>query len=30
MGFEAQDKRNWGKKDATKEYLKLEESIRAK
>jgi hypothetical protein len=27
---EAQDKRNWGKKDAAKEYLKLEEPIRAK
>jgi hypothetical protein len=27
---EARDKRNWGKKDATKEYLKPEESIRAK
>jgi hypothetical protein len=27
---EAQDKRNWGEKDAAKECLKPEESIRAK
>jgi hypothetical protein len=27
---EARDKKNWGKKDATKECLKPEESVRAK
>jgi hypothetical protein len=27
---EARDKKSWGKKDAAKEYLKPEESIRAK
>jgi hypothetical protein len=27
---EAPDKKNWGKKDAAKEYLKPEESIKAK
>jgi hypothetical protein len=27
---ETRDKKNWGKKDAAKEYLKPEESIRAK
>jgi hypothetical protein len=27
---EAQDKKNWGKKDAAREYLKLGESIKAK
>jgi hypothetical protein len=27
---ESRDKKNWGKKDAAKEYLKPEETIRAK
>jgi cysteinyl-tRNA synthetase len=27
---EARDKKNWGKKDAAREYLKPEESINAK